>query len=352
MPLRTSLNSEWRHYPRMQSGPGGLTPSSSLQTWVQPEAASSDAITQCQPIVLIHHHSKTWVLNAPHQQQITELNNSSWWRQQGTQARPSSTTDYWWDLSCSAHTSRRPRTKGAYYRLAVRFDPPDAGKRRHVGNLFWGLSLSCLPPAQAPGTTCARRPGSGGARQRPLFQLLFSLWMSLISLACLSRVTSPDLAPWVPRSEKRQCCPSSPHPWGEEKNADTKVPQTTPYLCLWSSKLVLPAPGCKCLGAWPPRPSALCFSWSLLLRQLQVNLGYSASRAASGGQETTESAPGPGPVALFPPPLLHAPGLCHGHLFSTGLLICLTGSRPTAFLITAKPESPVLPTHNKNHLIK
>ena len=91
---------------------------------------------------------------------------------------------------------------------------------------------------------------------------------------------------------------------------------------------------------------------SVLLRQLQVNLGYSASRAVSGGLETTESATGPGPVAVVPPPLLHAPRLCRGHLFSTGLLICLTRSRPTAFLITAKPESPVLPTHNKNHLIK
>ena len=107
----------------------------------------------------------------------------------------------------------------------MRFDPPDAGKCQHVGNLYWGLSLSCLPHAQAPRTTCARRPGSGGVRQRPLFRLLFSLWMSLNSLACLSRVTSPDLAPWVPRSEKRQCCPSSPTPEVKRRMLTPRCPR-------------------------------------------------------------------------------------------------------------------------------
>lgn len=211
------------------------------------------------------------------------------------------------------------------------------------------LSPVSLPP-RTPGTTCAQGPGPWGMRQRPLFQLLFSLWMSLISLACISHVSRPNLAPWVPRPEKRrECRPSSPHPrWRGMVTPGCPRPHLTSAFEARSLSSLLQA-----ASVWGPGHLVLCpcFPWSVCC------CGNSRSTVATRSPEHfrrpgDHSATGPGPVALFPPPLLHAPGLCHGHLFSTGLLICLTRSRPTAFLITAKPESPVLPTHNKNHLIK
>lgn len=191
-----------------------------------------------------------------------------------------------------------------------------------------------LPP-RPPGTTCAQGPGPWGMRQRPLFQLLFSLWMSLISLAWRKEENVVPASP-PPEVKRGMVTPGCPRP------------HLTSALKLGACLPLLQAAG---LGAWATRPSAPAFLVCVLLQQLQVN---PATRPPEQFPEARRMAvlAGPGPVALFPPPLLHALKPCHGHLFSTGLLICLTRSRPTAFLITANPESPLLPTHNKNHLIK
>lgn len=75
-------------------------------------------------------------------------------------------------------------------------------------------------------------------------------------------------------------------------------------------------------SVWGPGHGPLPLLSLVLLQQLQVNLGYAASRAVSGGPETTVLLGlGLWPCSLLPPP---CPGLCHGHLFSTGLLICDT----------------------------
>lgn len=123
------------------------------------------------------------------------------------------------------------------------------------------LSPVSLPP-RPPGTTCAQGPGPWGMRQHPLFQLLFSLWMSLISLACISRVTRPNLAPWVPRPEKnRECRPPAPTPEVKRGMVTPGCPRpqlTSAFEARSLSSLLQAA------SVWGPGRPALCpcFPWS------------------------------------------------------------------------------------------
>lgn len=81
-----------------------------------------------------------------------------------------------------------------------------------MGHLPWGL-FSLLSPSRAGHVAPpVHKDQALGDEAAPSFLLLFSLWVSLLSLACISCVTRPNLAPWVPRSEEKERLPSSPQP--------------------------------------------------------------------------------------------------------------------------------------------
>ena len=112
---------------------------------------------------------------------------------------------------------------------------------------------------------------------------LFSCCSSAYGCHCSHRdtahATKPSLTPWAPRSEKKTVGPLQSLPWGEGRNGDPRVPQTTPHLCLQSSSLL-------CRAAPRPRPAvtgglatpALCHLLSLVCVLLGQRPGHLATQ--------------------------------------------------------------------------